>query len=116
MKIEPLEKWRGKVPQGLKIFEQVIESLERLKCIFVNKTLYFTLPDDLSAHDSQILIESHSEGHINVRLGFLQVKHVYEVQFSIEDDLGDEVQFDPLQNINVKIDSIRPSEDGEYKR
>ncbi|KAK3768216.1 hypothetical protein RRG08_031748 [Elysia crispata] len=69
--------------------------------------------DDLSAHDSQILIESHSEGHINVRLGFLQVKHVYEVQFSIEDDLGDEVQFDPLQNINVKIDSIRPSEDGK---
>ncbi|RUS81844.1 hypothetical protein EGW08_010367 [Elysia chlorotica] len=69
--------------------------------------------DDLSAHDSQILIEPKGEGYINVRLGFLQVKHVYEVQFSIEDDLGEEVQFDLLQNINVKIDSVKPSENGK---
>ncbi|GFR63895.1 UPF0687 protein C20orf27-like protein [Elysia marginata] len=69
--------------------------------------------DDLSAHDSQILIESQRAGQMNVRLGFLQVKHVYEVQFSIEDDLGEEVQFDPLQNINVKFESVRPSEDGK---
>lgn len=69
--------------------------------------------DDLSAHDSQILVERLSIDQMNIRLGFLQVKHVYEVQFSIEDDLGDEVEFDPLQNINVKIESVRPSENGK---
>ncbi|BFZ02132.1 hypothetical protein BsWGS_05171 [Bradybaena similaris] len=74
---------------------------------------HFVVPqqqDDLEAHDSKILVEPMGENTLNVRLGFLQVMHVYDVQFSIEDDLGEDVTFDPLENIHAKIESIRPSE------
>ncbi|CAG5115602.1 unnamed protein product [Candidula unifasciata] len=77
---------------------------------------HFVVPpqqDVLEAHDSIILVEPLGEDTLNVRLGFLQVMHVYDVQFSIEDDLGEDVTFDPLENVHAKIESIRPSVDGK---
>lgn len=71
------------------------------------------LADDLEAHDSKILVEPTGENTLTVRLGFLQVMHVYDVQFSIEDDLGEDVTFDPLENVHAKIESIRPTENSK---
>ncbi|XP_012942714.1 UPF0687 protein C20orf27 homolog [Aplysia californica] len=68
--------------------------------------------DDLNAHDSQILVDYVTHDKINVRLGFLQIHHVYQVCFSIEDRLSEDVRFDPLQTLNAKIESANPSEDG----
>ena len=42
----------------------------------------------------------------------LQVKHNYEVKFSIKDTLNEDLTFDPLQNLHVSIADVRPSEDG----
>lgn len=69
--------------------------------------------DDLDGHDSRIVIEPVGENKMNVRLGFLQVMHVYDVHFSIEDDLGEDVTFNPLENVHAKIESVSPSEDGK---
>ncbi|CAL1528773.1 unnamed protein product [Lymnaea stagnalis] len=77
---------------------------------------HFLIPqdqDDLSAHDSKILFEALSENSVNVRLGFLQYKHVYEVHFSIEHELGKEINFNALDSLNAKIDSAKPSENGQ---
>uniref|UniRef100_A0A0B6ZZY7 Adipose-secreted signaling protein n=1 Tax=Arion vulgaris TaxID=1028688 RepID=A0A0B6ZZY7_9EUPU len=69
--------------------------------------------DDLDAHDSKIVVEPLGHETVNVRLGFLQVKHTYEVHFTIEDGLGEDVTFDPLENLHAKFQSVNPSEDGK---
>ncbi|XP_055884713.1 UPF0687 protein C20orf27 homolog [Biomphalaria glabrata] len=77
---------------------------------------HFQLPaseDDLNAHDSKILLEPIDDEKFNVRLGFLQYKHVYEVRFNLPDDVGDELTSDPLQNLNVKIESTEPLKEGK---
>lgn len=71
------------------------------------------MADDLDAHDSKILVEPCGSDTVNVRLGFLQVRHVYRVRFSIEDHLGEDVRFDPLQNLLAKVESATPLEDGK---
>uniref|UniRef100_A0A0B6ZXT8 Adipose-secreted signaling protein n=1 Tax=Arion vulgaris TaxID=1028688 RepID=A0A0B6ZXT8_9EUPU len=71
--------------------------------------------DDLDAHDSKIVVEPLGHETVNVRLGFLQVKHTYEVHFTIEDGLGEDVTFDPLENLHAKFQSVNPSEDGKGK-
>ncbi|XP_059147548.1 adipose-secreted signaling protein-like [Physella acuta] len=75
---------------------------------------HFVVPkeDDLSAHDSQILLEHVDENKINVRLGFLQIKHIYEVRFSVNDNLGKDTTFQPLENLNAKIESVTPTAQG----
>ncbi|BFY97310.1 hypothetical protein BsWGS_00350 [Bradybaena similaris] len=69
--------------------------------------------DDLNAHDSKILVEPLGDDSINVRLGFLQIRHIYEVHFVIEDDLGEDVTYDPLENLHAKIESAYPTDDGK---
>ncbi|CAG5118506.1 unnamed protein product [Candidula unifasciata] len=69
--------------------------------------------DDLDAHDSKILVEPISDDSINVRLGFLQIRHIYEVHFAIEDNLGEDLTYDPLENLHAKIESAYPTDDGK---
>ncbi|KAH9520236.1 hypothetical protein Btru_060328 [Bulinus truncatus] len=81
-----------------------------------NLHAHFQVPaseDDLNAHDSKILLEAIDNERYNVRLGFLQYKHVYEVCFNIEDELADELTCDPLQNLNVKIESTELLKEGK---
>jgi len=63
-------------------------------------------------HDSEIVIESAGDGTFNVHLGFLQICHRYEIKFAIKDDAGQDLTFDPLQNLNVAIMDVVPSDDG----
>lgn len=70
--------------------------------------------DQFQEHEADIVIRPARKAHtLEVHLGFLQFQHVYQVKFNIKDDLGEEVEADPLQNINVKVTDIMPSEDGK---
>lgn len=70
--------------------------------------------EEVARHDAEISIVCPEEGIQEVHLGFLQIRHVYDVTFSIVDDLGEEVNFDPLENLVVKVKSIVPNADGEF--
>lgn len=69
--------------------------------------------EEVARHDAEISIVCPEEGIQEVHLGFLQIRHVYDVTFSIVDDLGEEVNFDPLENLVVKVKSIVPNADGK---
>ena len=69
-------------------------------------------PDEQTrAHDSEIIIQSAGDC-IDVHLGFLQIHHRYHVKFSIKDRLGEDINADPLQNLNVRLMEAMPCEDG----
>lgn len=53
-------------------------------------------PDEqVQRHDSKIVLErGSSDSELHVNLGFLQLNHRYEVQFAVEDTLGDGVTWD----------------------
>ncbi|XP_074643173.1 adipose-secreted signaling protein-like [Tubulanus polymorphus] len=63
-------------------------------------------------HNAEIIIINESDCQISVNLGFLQINHFYDIQFTIVDDLGEDVTFDELGNIQIKMKDVRPSEDG----
>ena len=67
--------------------------------------------DDLVAHEAKIKID-YLGASLGVRLGFLQIKHIYEVRFKINDELGNDVIFDQLENIHVKIESAESLKEG----
>jgi len=69
--------------------------------------------DQTIQHDSEIVISPESDQLINVHLGFLQISHHYKVNFTIKDKMEQDLTYDPLQNLHVKITDVRPSEDGE---
>ena len=65
----------------------------------------------LKAHESEITLK-YSESRIDVHLGFLQINRHYIVTFVIQDDLGEDLTFDPLQNLHARIINYEPTEDG----
>ena len=65
----------------------------------------------LKAHESEITLK-YSESRIDVHLGFLQINRHYIVTFVIQDDLGEDLIFDPLQNLHARIINYEPTEDG----
>ena len=67
----------------------------------------------MQAHDSEITIK-YGENRVDVHLGFLQINRHYEVAFTFQDDLGEDITFDPLQNLHARITSYAPTEDGNY--
>lgn len=70
-------------------------------------------PDDqLSKHDSTIVIQSDVDGQLDVHLGFLQILHRYQIQFSIKDNLGEDITFDPLESLHVSLLEAVPTDDG----
>ncbi|XP_041369010.1 uncharacterized protein LOC121383202 isoform X2 [Gigantopelta aegis] len=69
--------------------------------------------DQVIAHESEILTHYAGEDIIHVHLGFLQFKHCYEVTFCIKDNLYEDIECDPLQNLHVKMEKYQPTEDGE---
>ncbi|XP_053406774.1 UPF0687 protein C20orf27 homolog [Mercenaria mercenaria] len=66
---------------------------------------------EVQAHDSDIGLK-YTDSRIDVHLGFLQINRHYEVTFTVQDDLGNDLIFDPLQNLHAKITSYEPTEDG----
>lgn len=65
----------------------------------------------LQAHESEITLK-YNGNRIDVHLGFLQVNRHYNVTFVMQDDLGEDLTFDPLQNLHARIIDYAPSEDG----
>ena len=65
----------------------------------------------LAAHESEITLK-YSGNRIDVHLGFLQINRHYNVTFVIQDDLGEDLIFDPLQNLHARIIDYEPTEDG----
>ena len=45
----------------------------------------------------------------------LQFKHIYEINFLIKHQIEGEVIFDPLENLNAKINSAEQTDNGEYQ-
>lgn len=45
-------------------------------------------------------------------MGFLQYMHTYEIKFIVRDQLGQDLNFDPLQNLHAKVKEVKPLEDG----
>ena len=70
--------------------------------------------DQLAQHDAEITVHPESDSRFDVHLGFLQYLHDYEIKFSIKDQLSEDLSFDPLQNLHVKIKEVKPSEDGKF--
>ena len=97
------------------------ETWPRQTCI-ENSLYFFFLSDNvkvhfpeeqLSKHNLEIVIQPDSVSpQVGVHLGFLQLHHHYHVTFSIKDDLGQEVTFDPLENLHIKFMEVKPSENG----
>jgi len=70
-------------------------------------------PDEQTRlHDSEIVVQSSGDNRIDVHLGFLQIHHRYNVKFTIKDMLGEDVNADPLQNLNIRLMEALPSDDG----
>lgn len=68
--------------------------------------------EEVVAHDSKIQVEQPEDGIREVHLGFLQIFHVYEITFTIKDQLGPSVTFDPFESLLVKTLKVTPLEDG----
>ncbi|WAR22059.1 CT027-like protein [Mya arenaria] len=68
-------------------------------------------PVEVQAHDSEITLK-YSEKRIDVHLGFLQINRHYTVTFVMQDDLGEDLTFDPLQNLHARVTKYEPTEDG----
>ena len=88
-----------------------------LNCSFfffpASSTSHVHFPEDqLPEHDSNIVLRYEGDGQIAVHLGFLQIKHHYQISFSFKDDLNEDLKHDPLQNLHIKVTEVRPSEDG----
>ncbi|KAL4232353.1 hypothetical protein ACF0H5_009922 [Mactra antiquata] len=66
----------------------------------------------VQSHDSEIAVK-YSDCRVDVHLGFLQINRIYQVTFTIVDDLGEDISFDPLQNLHAKLTKYEPTEDGE---
>ena len=66
----------------------------------------------VQAHDSDIALK-YTSNRIDVHLGFLQINRHYEVIFTIQDNLGEDISFDPLQNLHAKLMRYEPTEDGK---
>lgn len=67
----------------------------------------------LTAQHEDILIQNTGSDHVDVKLGFLQVNHIYELKFMFRDSLGEDLISDPTQNLFVKLLEYQPTEDGE---
>ncbi|XP_076461846.1 adipose-secreted signaling protein-like [Babylonia areolata] len=69
--------------------------------------------EDVSTHESEIVVESGDEEDVmKVHLGFLKVKHTYEITFTLPHKRGKDIIFDPLENLLVKVKEVTPTEDG----
>lgn len=66
---------------------------------------------EVSTHESQIGIVNEN-GVDQVHLGFLQIRHVYDITFNLTHNLGKDITFDPLENLKVKVKETTPIEDG----
>lgn len=66
----------------------------------------------VQTHDSDIALK-YSDSKIDVHLGFLQINRHYELTITIEDDLDEDLTFDPLQNLHARLTSYEPTEDGK---
>lgn len=70
-------------------------------------------PDQVESHNMEIQVKNIDERTIDIHLGFLKVHHHYELSFCVSDNLGEEVEADPLQNVHVTVQQMVPTEDGE---
>lgn len=69
-------------------------------------------PDQVESHNMEIQVKNIDERTIDIHLGFLKVHHHYELSFCVSDNLGEEVEADPLQNVHVTVQQMVPTEDG----
>ena len=69
--------------------------------------------EDVSTHESEIVVVPLEEGIQQIHLGFLQIRHVYTVTFPLPHSLGKDVTYDPLENLLVKVKEMTPIDNGE---
>ena len=67
----------------------------------------------MQAHDSEIGLK-YSANRIDAHLGFLQINRHYTIDLAIQDNLGEDIVFDPLQNLHARVQKYEPTEDGTY--
>ncbi|KAL5021292.1 hypothetical protein ScPMuIL_000447 [Solemya velum] len=67
--------------------------------------------EQVQEHDLEIQLRYSGTSRIDIHLGFLQVNHHYSVKFNIKDDLGEDVDFNPLQSLHAKIATVIPTDE-----
>ena len=77
-----------------------------------NSRVHFN-SDQVAQHDAEIVIKPESDTRIAVHLGFLEIRHIYEIKFSIKDKLHEDIAYDPLENLHCKLSNYAPAEDGK---
>ena len=68
---------------------------------------------EVQAHESDLTLK-YGDSRIDVHLGFLQINRHYDVLLTIKDDLGEDLEVDPLQNLHAQITKYEPTEDGKW--
>lgn len=76
-----------------------------------DKNVHFA-PEQVESHNMEIQVKHIGDSSVDVHLGFLKVHHYYELSFNVQDPLGEDVTFDPLQNVHVTIQQVVPTDDG----
>ncbi|KAL8563611.1 hypothetical protein ACOMHN_024712 [Nucella lapillus] len=81
-------------------------------CVVSNSSHVHFNAEDVSTHESEIVVLEEEEGIMEVHLGFLKIFHIYEVTFDLPHKLGKDITFDPLENLLVKVKDTKPTEEG----
>ncbi|KAK7110694.1 adipose-secreted signaling protein-like isoform X2 [Littorina saxatilis] len=68
--------------------------------------------EDVSTHESEIVVVPVKEGVLEVHLGFLKIHHIYSITFPLTHTLGTNVTFDPLDSLRVKVKETKQIENG----
>ncbi|XP_077992252.1 adipose-secreted signaling protein-like [Glandiceps talaboti] len=67
-------------------------------------------PEDV--HEPDIIVKKTENSSVDVNLGFLQKDHRYIVNFTIEDDVGENVEVFPEQHFCIKVLGAFSSQNG----
>lgn len=66
---------------------------------------------DTLPHNLEIPLK-YGEDRIDAHLGFVQLNRHYDITLAIQDDLGEDLDFDPLENLHARLTNYSPTEDG----
>ena len=70
--------------------------------------------EEVSTHESEIeIVPVQDNSVLEVHLGFLQIRHVYNINLPVSHCLGKDATFDPLENLLVKVKEMTPINTGE---
>jgi len=84
-----------------------------VQCLHISATHHVHFPEDQDDDRvSQISVEPDDEGRLIINIGFLKIKHQYNVHFRIRDDMGHAISVVSTHNEFVKLLKATPTDEG----